>query len=62
MRAIRGVLIAILALSTVVIAAARRKGGVAWAVHVSLGPTRLDPAETAGTITPYMVLYALRRW
>src|SRR5262249_3979884 len=30
-----------------------------WAVHVSLAPTWLDPAETSGIITPYMVLYAL---
>lgn len=29
------------------------------AVHVSLAPTWFDPAETAGIITPYMVMYAL---
>ena len=29
------------------------------AVHVSLAPTWFDPAETAGIITPFMVLYAL---
>ena len=30
-----------------------------WAVHVSLAPTWLDPAETPGLITPFMILYAL---
>src|SRR5205823_10734852 len=30
-----------------------------WGPHGSLGPTWLDPAETSGIITPYMVLYAL---
>src|SRR5262245_62907000 len=30
-----------------------------WAVNVSLAPTWFDPAETSGTITSYMVLYAL---
>ena len=30
-----------------------------WAVHVTLAPTWFDPAETAGIITPFMVLYAL---
>ncbi len=28
-------------------------------IHVSLAPTWLDPAETLGLITPFMVLYAL---
>ena len=30
-----------------------------WAIHISLAPTWFDPAETSGTITSYMVLYAL---
>jgi peptide/nickel transport system substrate-binding protein len=30
-----------------------------WAVHVSLAPTWLDPAETPALLTPFMVLYAL---
>ena len=34
-------------------------GQLTWAVHVSLAPTWLDPAETSGIITPYMMLYAL---
>jgi peptide/nickel transport system substrate-binding protein len=34
-------------------------GQMTWAVHVSLAPTWLDPAETPGLITPFMVLYAI---
>src|SRR5262249_57793800 len=34
-------------------------GQLTWAVHVSLAPTWLDPAETPGLITPFMVLYAI---
>src|SRR5213083_867320 len=34
-------------------------GQMAWSVHISLAPTWFDPAETAGIITPFMVLYAL---
>ena len=30
-----------------------------WGVHVSLAARWLDPAETEGTIIPFMVLYAL---
>ena len=39
--------------------AAAPHGQLTWAVHISLAPTWLDPAETSGIITPYMVLYAL---
>jgi peptide/nickel transport system substrate-binding protein len=39
--------------------AARPEGQVTWGVHVSLAPTWFDPAETAGIITPFMVMYAL---
>src|SRR4051794_40743493 len=35
------------------------QGQLTWAIHVSLAPTWFDPAETAGVITPFMVLYAL---
>jgi peptide/nickel transport system substrate-binding protein len=28
-------------------------------VHITLAPIWLDPAETQGIITPFMVLYAL---
>src|SRR5690348_7631125 len=39
--------------------AAQPEGQVTWGVHVSLAPSWFDPGETAGTITPYMVMYAL---
>ena len=39
--------------------AAKPDGQLTWAVHISLAPTWLDPAETAGIITPFMVMYAL---
>ena len=34
-------------------------GQITYGVHITLAPTWLDPAETAGIITPFMVLYAL---
>jgi len=34
-------------------------GQLTIASHVSLAPTWFDPAETAGIITPFMILYAL---
>ncbi|PYM18533.1 MAG: hypothetical protein DMD81_05745 [Candidatus Rokuibacteriota bacterium] len=40
-------------------AVAAPEGQLTWAVHVSLAPTWFDPAETAGIITPFMLLYAL---
>src|SRR3989442_5645663 len=39
--------------------AAAPEGQLTWGVHISLAPTWFDPAETAGIITPFMVLYAL---
>src|SRR5512136_2871641 len=50
------VLISIIGVST---GGAAPEGQMTWAVHVSLAPTWLDPAETEGIITPFMVLYAL---
>ncbi len=35
------------------------EGQMSWAVHVTLAPRWLDPAETESAITPFMVLYAL---
>ena len=32
---------------------------VTWGVHITLAPTWLDPAESSGIITPYMIYYAL---
>jgi peptide/nickel transport system substrate-binding protein len=40
-------------------AAAAKNGTLTVASHVSLAPTWFDPAETAGIITPFMLLYAL---
>jgi hypothetical protein len=40
-------------------AAATPEGQITWGVHVTLAPTWLDPAETPGIITPFMVMYAL---
>jgi peptide/nickel transport system substrate-binding protein len=34
-------------------------GEIRIGVHVSLAPTWFDPAETAGIITPYMVMFAM---
>ncbi len=38
---------------------AQPTGQITVGVHVSLAPTWFDPAETAGIITPYMVMFAL---
>jgi peptide/nickel transport system substrate-binding protein len=35
------------------------EGKLTWAVHFTLAPTLLEPAETPGLITPFMILYAL---
>ncbi len=39
--------------------AAAPAGQLTVGVHITLAPTWLDPAETAGIITPFMVMYAL---
>ena len=39
--------------------AASAAAQLVYGVHISLAPTWLDPAETLGIITPYMLLYAL---
>ena len=38
---------------------AKPQGQITVGVHVSLAPTWMDPAQTSGIITPYMLLYAL---
>ena len=48
-----------LAASAVRPAAAAPSGQLTIGVHISLAPTWFDPAETAGIITPFMVMYAL---
>jgi peptide/nickel transport system substrate-binding protein len=40
-------------------AAAAPEGQMTWAIHVTLAPKWLDPAETEANITPFMVLYPL---
>src|SRR5450432_1369304 len=39
--------------------AAPSDGQLTIGVHISLAPTWFDPAETAGIITPFLVMYAL---
>jgi peptide/nickel transport system substrate-binding protein len=39
--------------------AAAQGDQVTWGVHITLAPTWLDPAESSGIITPYMIYYAL---
>ncbi|HEY7040787.1 MAG TPA: ABC transporter substrate-binding protein [Methylomirabilota bacterium] len=34
-------------------------GQMTWAVHFTLAPRWLDPAETEGSITPFLTLYAI---
>ena len=40
-------------------APAAPEGQLTWATHFTIAPTFLDPAETAGLITPFILLYAL---
>src|ERR1700719_3063608 len=40
-------------------AIAAPQGQLTYGVHVSLAPTWFDPGESAGIITPYMLLYGL---
>src|SRR2546426_1854467 len=54
-----GVLALTSAASTHVLAAEAPAGQMTWALHFSLAPTLFEPAETAGLITPFMILYAL---
>src|SRR6516162_5298517 len=50
------VLFLAVALATPVLSA---EGTLTWGVHVTLAARWLDPQETEGVITPFMVLYAL---
>src|SRR6266508_5798613 len=40
-------------------ASAAPEGTMTWGVHITLATRWLDPAETEGIITPFMVLYAV---
>jgi peptide/nickel transport system substrate-binding protein len=56
----RGVLaVATLGLTAPFSARAAPAGQITCGVHITLAPTWLDPGETAGITTPYMMLYAL---
>src|ERR1700752_5156961 len=48
-----------LALGVTPPALAAPEGTMTWGVHITLASRWLDPAETEGIITPFMVLYAL---
>jgi len=56
---ITGLVIGALLLWSAVPPAGAAEGQITLAVHISLAPTWFDPAETAGVITPFMMLYAL---
>jgi peptide/nickel transport system substrate-binding protein len=40
-------------------APAAPEGAMTWGIHVTLAARWLDPAETEGLITPFMILYAI---
>jgi ABC-type transport system substrate-binding protein len=48
-----------LGLGTAGSAGALPEGTMTWGVHITLAPRWLDPGETEGIATPFMVLYAL---
>jgi len=55
-----GVLLSIpLLVGVVRSASAAPEGTMTWGVHITLASRWLDPAETEGIITPFMVLYGL---
>jgi peptide/nickel transport system substrate-binding protein len=43
----------------IALAQAKPEGTMTWALHVTIAPTWLDPAETPGVITPFIFLYTL---
>ena len=58
-RALVALLAVLLSLGSAPPAMAAPEGTMTWAVHITLASRWLDPAETEGIITPFMVLYAL---
>src|SRR5438046_6384873 len=58
---VRSVVAGVLALALLLptAASAAPEGQLTLATHFSIAPTFFDPAETAGLITPFMLLYAL---
>src|SRR5437016_859007 len=49
----------VVTLLTSAAASAAPEGQMTWAVHVTLAARWLDPADNEGTISPYMLLYAV---
>jgi len=62
-RLVPRILVAIVATSLLLVsrapAFAAPEGTMTWGVHITLASRWLDPAETEGIITPFMVLYGL---
>jgi peptide/nickel transport system substrate-binding protein len=54
-----GLLVSLLLVTPTRPAAAAPEGTMTWGLHITLASRWLDPAETEGIITPFMVLYAL---
>jgi peptide/nickel transport system substrate-binding protein len=53
------IVVALLLLGIARPATAAPEGTMTWGVHITLASRWLDPAETEGIITPFMVLYGL---
>jgi len=58
-RRVLALLAATLVSGLAISATAAPEGTMTWGVHITLASRWLDPAETEGIITPFMVLYAL---
>jgi peptide/nickel transport system substrate-binding protein len=58
-RVLVSLLVLVLVLGVTGPAIAAPEGTMTWGVHITLASRWLDPAETEGIITPFMVLYAL---
>ncbi len=56
---VAGVLAFVLVAAGPALAADPPAGQMTWALHFTLAPTLFEPAETAGLITPFMIIYAL---
>ena len=65
MRRLIGVLVVIALQTCLAVVGSAQPGGAApagqmtWAVHFTLAPRWLDPAESEGSITPFLTLYAV---
>ena len=62
-RVARPLALAVLVLISIIVpvpaATAAPEGQMTWAIHVTLAPKWLDPAESEAAITPFMVLYPI---